>query len=86
MSANKLVLIVRENDRLSAQEEWSPGEPSPFRLRLGLHGESVQVVAHGTAYQWVLKNFTGIRAMPNADGACWIGEDAVFIINNLSRT
>lgn len=69
--------------RLIDQRYWKPGQSSPYNRIIGLHGELVMVKAHGLAYQWVRENFPNIRLRNRESGATWVGEDAVFIINNL---
>lgn len=79
-----LVLIVRDaTANVANQCYWKPGMPSPFQRVVGLRGETVQIVAHGKALEWVYANFDGIRKCRGKLGARWVGEDAVFIVNNL---
>lgn len=82
---NALVLCIYSTDnKLLDQRYWKPGMQNPYVRVIGLHGERVQVVAHGTALDWVYNNFEGIRKTSSRDGGRWVGDDALFIMNNIS--
>lgn len=86
-SKDSLVLIVKYADGRMDQEYWKPGSPPPFDrpIAIDVHHARFQVIAYGTARDWLYANFDGIRKClaPQRTGTRWIGDDAIFIINNL---
>lgn len=81
-----LICTVRKKGLIDAHVEWEPGSANVSAKIFGLHGTQVQVSAHGPALEWIQKHISGIRMSHDVKKVVnWVGEDAVFIMNNLPR-
>lgn len=81
-----LVCTVHKDFLILSTVEWEPGRFSVPPMIFGLKDAAVQVTATGTSLEWIRINIVGIR-MPRdrQEQVIWVGEDAVFIMNNLPR-